>query len=168
MAEESRGQPKQKVKTTGVVVNVLRVGEPNGSNEENPSLNFHFLSLLRSGGKYKGQWWPVAGTCEADEDPLNTALRELMEETGITPNKLFELNMPVEHIDDHFHLQGYVAFVESGCTVTLNYEHSDYRWISVDEALAAVPDDGSLVIQYVVDNYVLKSPSESWLVWPTS
>lgn len=162
MTNKSAASGNKQERTTGVVVNVLRIG---AKVNETSDIEYHFLSLQRSGGKFKGQWWPVAGTCEKEELPLNTALRELREETGITPDRIFELNMPVEHQDAHSHLQGYVAFVDSPCEVTLNYEHSDYRWLSVEAALAAVPEDGSPVIRFVVDNYIETVPNESWLVW---
>ena len=49
-----------------------------------------FLILERSTqvGSYQGYWSCVSGFVERDEDPLETALREVTEETGISKDSL--------------------------------------------------------------------------------
>ena len=49
-----------------------------------------FLILERSSqvGSYQGYWSCVSGYVEKEEDPLETALREVTEETGISGDSL--------------------------------------------------------------------------------
>ena len=67
----------------GVIVYVIRQfpGEPK------------VLFLKRSGGQHIDAWWPVAGTPVAGEKPVQTAVRELEEETGLTPCRLFSFGI---------------------------------------------------------------------------
>ena len=117
------------------------------------------LFLKRSGGRYIDTWWPVAGTPEAGEEPLQTAVRELGEETGLSPDRLFSFGMEIPHADSSKALVTYVAFVDQNTLVTLNYEHSDYRWMTGAEAINQVPDDSKLYLDYLRERFIVLSPA---------
>ena len=51
------------------------------------------LFLRRSGGQFEGRWWPVTGKREPGEDPIECAMRELREETGLTPQTLYQTDL---------------------------------------------------------------------------
>ena len=127
----------------GVVIMVIRKS----------SSGAELLFLQRSGGKYEGQWWPVAGTCEAGENPVETVIRELREEVALIPQSLYPLGLTVPHVDGHSRLEGYVAYVEADAQVALNYEHSSFKWQSVEEALEIAPDPD--FIRYVEREFML-------------
>jgi 8-oxo-dGTP pyrophosphatase MutT (NUDIX family) len=74
----------------GIIAKVIREGH--GRSAE-------LLYLRRSGGRFAGQWWPVAGTCEIGEEPLAALFRELKEETGLEPEKVFSLGLEITHAD---------------------------------------------------------------------
>lgn len=139
---------------TGIVVNVIRRRDNSGD----------FLFLLRSGGRFKGEWWPVAGTCESNELPINTVVRELIEETGLSPIELYSLGKEVEHIDRTSKLEGFVAFVDPDAEVKLNYEHSEYKWLTVQEALEIVSVPIRPYIQYVDENFIKQVPESERLI----
>ena len=106
----------ERKKSTGVIVHVLR-------RRENECT---FLFLLRSGGRFEGQWWPVAGTCEIDEEPVHTVLRELREETGLSPIEIYNLGKDVEYYwDKTSKLEIFMVFVPSKSEVVLNYVKGD-------------------------------------------
>ena len=139
----------------GVIANVLR----------NRSGVFEYLYLRRSGGKFEGQWWPVAGTCTTDEPAIDALLRELKEETGLSPNKVFDLGLTIPHDDGKSTLLGYVVYVGPDDIVELNYEHDAYAWLSKDEVLNRLPETVHPLILYINDNFVAKAPSIEKLVW---
>ena len=116
--------------------------------------------LQRAGGAMVGFWSIPGGMVDPGEDPLTAALRELHEESGLTPTG------PVEYLDV-FPLQAYGADIlrfvyaapcEDG-EIVLSDEHSAAAWLTpreyreqhVDEAAyerwsAESPHDGFNVL----------------------
>ena len=117
------------------------------------------LFLKRNGGQHSGAWWPVAGTPEAGEAPQQTAVRELGEETGLSPRRLFSFGMEIPHADSSKALVTFVAFVDQATPVTLNYEHSDYRWLTGGKAIDLVPDHSKLYLDYFRQRFIVVSPA---------
>jgi dATP pyrophosphohydrolase len=95
------------------------------------------LFLRRSGGRFEGQWWPVTGTRESSEDPIQCALRELQEETGLTPSALYQTDLTAP-VEGGGYLRIFVAPVDSAAVVCMNWEHDAYRWCSSAAAHAIV------------------------------
>ena len=82
-------------------------------------------------------WEVVTGRLEAEENPILGIEREIQEETGLTA----EVIMPV---DTGFFYRGGkefpMVFISYYCRyksgeVNLSWEHSEYKWISIDKAL---------------------------------
>ena len=117
------------------------------------------LFLKRNGGQHSGAWWPVAGTPEAGEEPLQTAVRELGEETGLRPCRLFSFGMEIPHADSNKALVTFVAFVDQTTPVTLNHEHSEYRWLTGAEAVSQVPDHSKLYLDHFRERFIVVSPA---------
>ena len=91
-----------------------------------------------------------------------SAVREIKEETGITKILLYTTNKFV-HIYSPKENYIYVApvFVEEQQEVTLNYEHSEYKWLSFKEAIAMVALPGNdEVLMSIEKHFVMRNPSE--------
>lgn len=120
----------------GVAVHVVRPAGGSGGGQ------LELLYLRRSGGRFAGQWWPVAGTLEPGEEAIDCARRELREETGFDPEAFHATGATVPHENGRDHLAIFVALVEVGAEPRLDGEHDDHVWRSPAEARAATPAVG--------------------------
>ena len=96
------------------------------------------LVLRRSGvGRSPGSWEMVHGHADPGESPKDAALRELREETGLVPVRLYNLSRVESfylHKNDTVTLVAmFAAFVDSAAVV-LSEEHDDFTWLPVEEA----------------------------------
>lgn len=129
----------------------------------------HEVLLLRRTQTLKGEWCQVAGSIEEGETAWQTALRELDEETGLRPDALYSAD-----ICEQFYEAGrdavtiapvFVAFIDNSATVTLNHEHSEYRWASFGDAVEMVAFGGQRrVLNWIEDEFVKRTPSKHLLI----
>ena len=101
--------------------------------------SFEFLQLRRCPGDYLGgSWQTMRGTAEAGENSMQTALRELREETGVTPKEFYSLGIVetfyIVSTDTLFHSPTFVAIVQPDAKITLDAEHDAHRWIDQSDA----------------------------------
>jgi dihydroneopterin triphosphate diphosphatase len=97
------------------------------------------LTLRRAlGGRCPGSWEAVHGHLEAGERPDVAARRELREETGLVPLRLYNLSrveLFYQHRQDEVALVPvFVAFVASDAPLELSAEHDRGEWLPVAEA----------------------------------
>jgi dATP pyrophosphohydrolase len=105
--------------------------------------DIEILLLRRSPGRIlPGLWQCVSGSLEADETPVEGALRELQEETGFGASQIagfFDLDQV-----NQFHEPSvraivtssvFAARVGSAAEPVLSHEHDAMRWVSPAEAL---------------------------------
>ena len=125
------------IRSDGIAVYVYRNAKNTGAHE--------FLQLHRSAntGEYQHSWQTVYGGIQerpADQPPetaVQAALRELKEETGLTPTSMWQ----VEYLESFYFMpHDYVLVmpvfaveVSPNATITLNDEHDAYRWIHETE-----------------------------------
>ena len=96
--------------------------------------------VLRRGthGRCPGSWETVHGTIEPGETPVQASLRELREETGLVPERLYNASRTeafYQHRTDEVALiPVFAAFVARGVAVTLSAEHDRAEWLAPDAA----------------------------------
>lgn len=97
-----------------------------------------FLLLLRSPERYMGgTWQPVTGGVEAGETAWQAALREMGEETGLTPLRFYQADgvetFYVARTDTVHQCPVFAAEVPGDAEVVLNPENTQADWVHVDQ-----------------------------------
>ncbi len=93
-----------------------------------------FLLLRRAaGGRCPGSWEAVHGHIEDGENPAAAARREMSEETGLAPARLYNLSRVesfYQHrLDEVALVPVFAAFVPAVATVRIGAEHDQYQWL---------------------------------------
>jgi dihydroneopterin triphosphate diphosphatase len=93
------------------------------------------LVLRRAvGGRCPGSWETVHGHIEAGERPAEAATRELAEETGLVPVRLYNVSRVesfYQHrIDEVALVPVFAAFVTLETPVRLGSEHDRFEWLT--------------------------------------
>lgn len=98
---------------------------------------------IRRGNTYlllrkKNGWGLPGGKREGFESPVETALRELEEETGITKEVVAKslkfigsYKSVIKHVECEVSV--YDASIPKACKVTISDEHLEYKWFGIDE-----------------------------------
>jgi 8-oxo-dGTP pyrophosphatase MutT (NUDIX family) len=86
---------------------------------------------------YPGVWDVPGGHCNENEAPAATLVRELHEELGIAAQVFEEVAVlgeprPAEHGEARYHM--FVVRGWKGDPQVQGSEHSELRWVSLDEA----------------------------------
>jgi len=106
------------------------------------------LLLRRSGkvGTYRGKWAGVSGYLE-ESSPLAQAVKEILEETGLTEAqvKLVNAGEPLEVIDRALStcwlVHPFLFDTKAPEKIKLDWEHVEFRWVAPDmlQQLPTVP-----------------------------
>lgn len=128
---------------------------------------FDLLLLRRTGSTLTGEWCQVAGGIEHGETAWQAALREAEEETGLCLTDLYSADICEQFYEpdrDAITLTPvFVAFAPTDCTVQLNDEHDDFRWLSLNEATALLPFAGQrATLEHIKKEFVERKPNP-WL-----
>ena len=98
-----------------------------------------FLLLKRNKDKlYEHLWQGVAGKIEENETASEAAIRELREETGLEPVRMFvadHVSRFYESHQDRINLVPVFGIEVDSVEVKLSKEHVDYKWMDIYEAL---------------------------------
>lgn len=96
------------------------------------------LVLRRApGGRCPGSWEVVHGSIEAGETPVDAALRELGEETGLVPIRLYNLSRVesfYRHRTDEIGFIPVFAALAPEGPVRLSHEHDQSEWLTLSAA----------------------------------
>ncbi len=105
--------------------------------------NGKILILKRSNKvlTYRGLWGGVAGYVENNENPYETAVKEIKEEAGIEKDyiKLSKEINPVKFIDLYdnkkydWKIYPFLFTITKKVKVKIDWEHSEFRWILPSE-----------------------------------
>jgi dATP pyrophosphohydrolase len=97
------------------------------------------LVLRRAAGvRCPGSWETVHGHIEDGETPADAARRELAEETGLAPERLYNLSRVeafYQHrVDEVALVPVFAAFVAPERPVRTGVEHDGFEWLRPDDA----------------------------------
>lgn len=102
------------------------------------------LLLLKRSDKvstYKGMWGGVAGYVEIDEEPYETAVKEIREEVGIKEDEITLIKQldPIKLVDHYkevrydWEIYVFVFKVEKKDKIHIDWEHYEYKWVPPSE-----------------------------------
>ncbi len=108
---------------------------------QRPPYEVQFLLLRRrSDGPLGGTWHAVHGRVLPDERAVDAAVRELLEQTGLVPQRLYSadyVSQFYDHTNDTIVLApAFAALVEPRAAVRLSPAHDDFAWCDLEEAVA--------------------------------
>jgi dATP pyrophosphohydrolase len=101
--------------------------------------DIEFLLLKRADNEnYPGIWQMVTGAIHDEEPAFKTAIREMKEETGLCPEKIWV----VPHVNSFYSpekdsliiIPVFAALVKSEANVLISSEHSEYKWLKKESA----------------------------------
>ncbi len=84
-------------------------------------------------------WETVHGRLESGERPEEGAVREIREETGLAPERLYVITVQPYYLKATGTIQlavVFAAFVDEPADVTLGPEHGRFEWLGVDDAMS--------------------------------
>ncbi len=102
--------------------------------------DLEFLLLRRSDNEiYPGLWQMVSGSIDRNENAYQAALREIKEETGLTPEKFWT----VPNVNSFYSstqneicmIPVFAALVSDKAEVMISNEHSEFKWAGLNETL---------------------------------
>jgi dATP pyrophosphohydrolase len=125
-----------------------------------------YLIIRRSRQYLKGNWQMVSGKIEKGETAWQAALREIKEETGLIPDRLYSTNKVECFYEVHQNciniIPVFVAFVETEGNVKLSKdEHDEYKWITIDQITDFIVFQNQIEhMKYIEENFIKKEPFE--------
>ncbi|HOM05873.1 MAG TPA: NUDIX domain-containing protein [Candidatus Kapabacteria bacterium] len=142
-------------KTKTVQVHIIRFNQ----NEE----KYEQLILKRNENAkpYPNVWQVVTGRIEKYETPIETAIREVFEETGIVPVKLW--NLPYlasfyNYRENEINFSPVFVFeVYEEAKVNISEEHSDYKWIALCDISKYVMFPSHVIASEYIEKYILSN-----------
>ncbi len=134
-----------------IEAHVFRIGEE----------GLEFLMLKRSmGRKYPGLWQMVSGHLDKNETAVETVLREVKEETGLIPDRLWvapNVNSLYNPEEDFVSvIPVFAAQVEYNAKVKISEEHTEYKWVSAAEAKNMLAWEGQRKSVELIKEYFLR------------
>lgn len=122
-----------------------------------------YLFLRRSGDYLPGTWQPVTGGIENTETPEEAALREVFEETGLIPDRLYSADAVetfyMQSIGKIAFVPVFVAFVTENRVRLSPTEHDAYEWLAYEEALKKpVWSEQKRILSHIRENFLFREP----------
>jgi len=145
------------IRSTAVACAVL---QPNGH-------GLQVLVLRRTLPPLDGVWSLVTGHVDEGETGWEAARREVIEETGLTPEALYSANFCDQWYNHHANVIEvvpiFVAYVHAEGVVSMNHEHSELRWVPVDDAIDHIPFHGhKTALEHIRHTFIENAPP-SWM-----
>jgi dATP pyrophosphohydrolase len=123
-----------------------------------------FLLMKRAEDQiYPAVWQMVSGKIKEGEKAFETSLRELKEETNLTPLKMWiapKVNSFYSSQSDSICLIPVFAVqVKKDSKVIISNEHSEYKWVTSNEAKRLLAWDGQRKAVDLIEEYFLNEKS---------
>ena len=120
-----------------------------------------YLILKRAKTKmYEHLWQGVAGKIEKGEQSWQAAIRELKEETGLDPLRIFvadHVSKFYETHGDRINLVPVFGVEVASDIVLLSSEHSDFKWVDYDSACSYLVWEGQKKGITVVNEMIISN-----------
>ncbi len=123
-----------------------------------------FLLLKRAEDQiYPAVWQMVSGKIKENEKAFETSLRELKEETNLTPLKMWI----APKVNSYYSSQSnsiclipvFAVQVKKDSKVIISNEHSEYKWVTSDEAKRFLAWHGQRKAVDLIEEYFLNEKS---------
>lgn len=122
---------------------------------------FEVLLVRRAGPRFFGEWFPVEGFVELGESNEEAALREIREETSLEPLSFYREQIDAVWSQVNIPIYVFVAFVAADSAVRLNYEHTEYEWLTPEEAIGRLPlKEQREALERITRNFLGQQPPE--------
>ena len=133
--------------------------------------NARFLIIRRQTSYLPNSWQMVSGKIEKGEKAWEAVLREIKEETGLVPDRLYSANTLESFYEVNQNcinlVPVFVGFVESDQTVRVSDEHSEHKWVSPEESADFVSFEHQTETMRMIEaKFVKQAPSEFLRVKP--
>jgi dATP pyrophosphohydrolase len=124
--------------------------------------------LLKRKQTIQGAWAGVAGKIEEGEKAWQAILREIKEEAGLTPEKLYSADTCEQFYeidkDSIWIAPVFVAYAPDSAVVTINEEHCEFGWFTLEEAILKVSfPEQRRILRHIQEEFVQRQPVE-WLL----
>jgi dATP pyrophosphohydrolase len=118
---------------------------------------------------YAHQWRMIGGKVDPEETYYESALRELKEETGLSPDLFWtipSMNQFYDHESDSIlQIPAFGAKINKESAVTLNHEHLSWKWISLNKLDTYIqwPEQKRLM-RLLADIVISKQILNEWII----
>lgn len=124
-----------------------------------------FLCMQRCSEFLNGIWQMVTGKVEPGETPYLAAIRELKEETGITPLRFYDADGVETFLDKRTNkiafTANFIAFTNEPQITLSPQEHDRFLWLNFDEYMNHLTfSEQKRVASKVYENFIKKTPDE--------
>jgi dihydroneopterin triphosphate diphosphatase len=112
---------------------------------------------------YPNNWQVVTGRIDNNETALDTAFREIAEETGFESpinawNLPFVASFYIARKDEIGFSPVFVFEIDSNSEVVLSCEHTEYKWIDISEIDKFVHFPSQVAASEILQKYILDNP----------
>ncbi|MFH1197024.1 MAG: NUDIX pyrophosphatase [bacterium] len=122
-----------------------------------------FLLLKRAPDeKYPGIWQMVTGSIDLGEKAFQTALREIKEETGLTPINFWvvpHMNSFYSHEKNFICMVPVFAALVGNEQVKISDEHCEYKWVTKESAKKLLAWPGQRKSVDIIYEYFMREKS---------
>jgi len=130
----------------------------------------HFLVLQRSQEEklYPGLWQIVTGTMKKNESALKAAMRELKEETSLSPKRCWT----IPYVDTYFDLARdtiqfvpvFAVEIDSSSLLHVSKEHQRFEWLLYKDARKQIVWPGQRHSMDIVQEFIIGNTEAARLV----